>query len=187
MCVDRIRLTRVRDSYGHANVPSVPSNFGDCLGPLAQVASTLSKFSPGFKIKLTPPPAAVFSWFQIDKSKTLNSSLKMSSPLQISAGALVPMAVVTDGKHSACAAAIVQTSTTRVLMLTGVPCSWAICCEYENCRPSIYNLVSHHTVTYHALYFCTNSPPVSIFMWAVWWQSKLAQTTSLHWILMRFG
>lgn len=68
-------------------------------------------------MSLTPPPAAVFSWFQVDKSKVLNSSLKMRSPLQMVAGALVPIAVVADGTHCAVAAAIVQTKITRDRML----------------------------------------------------------------------
>ena len=68
-------------------------------------------------MSLTPPPDAVLSWFQVDKSKVSNSSLKMRSPLQMVAGALVPIAVVTDGLHWAAAAAIVQTHITRDRML----------------------------------------------------------------------
>jgi hypothetical protein len=68
-------------------------------------------------MSLTPPPAAVFSWFQVDKSKVSNSSLKIRSPLQMVAGALVPIAVVADGTHCAAAAAIVQTNITRDRML----------------------------------------------------------------------
>jgi hypothetical protein len=70
-----------------------------------------------YVISLTPPPAAVFSWFQVDKSRLSNSSLKIRSPLQMVAGALVPMAVVGDERQSAEAAAIVQTNITRDLMV----------------------------------------------------------------------
>ena len=64
-------------------------------------------------MSLTPPPDAVFSWFQVDKSNVSNSSLKMRSPLQMVAGAFVPTAVVTDGTHCAETAAIVQTNIAR--------------------------------------------------------------------------
>jgi hypothetical protein len=67
-------------------------------------------------MELTPPPAAVFSCCQVDKSKVSNSSSKMSSPLQMVAGALVPMALVTDGTQSDKAVASVHTSIRRDFM-----------------------------------------------------------------------